>query len=145
VLLSTHILSEAQQVCNRVLIINKGHIVVEDSPESLQSRLAGAQRVALQVGGEPDGLESLLTQIPGVQHVVIAPDGHLEFESTPGKDIRPEVARAVVNQGYDLLELRPIGMSLEDIFLQLTRDEPEPPEMEDVADEDVPTDEEMEE
>jgi ABC-2 type transport system ATP-binding protein len=145
VLLSTHILSEAQQVCNRVLIINKGHIVVEDSPESLQSRLAGAQRVVLQVGGEPDGLESLLTQIPGVQHVVIAPDGHLEFESTPGKDIRPEVARAVVNQGYDLLELRPIGMSLEDIFLQLTRDEPEPPEMEDVADEDVPTDEEMEE
>jgi ABC-2 type transport system ATP-binding protein len=56
VLLSTHILSEAQQVCNRVLIINKGHIVVEDTPENLQARLAGAQRISLRVQGDADGL-----------------------------------------------------------------------------------------
>ena len=62
VLLSTHILSEAQQVCNRVLIINKGHIVVEDTPENLQARLAGAQRISLSVQGDTDGLERLLAK-----------------------------------------------------------------------------------
>jgi len=129
VLLSTHILSEAQQVCNRVLIINKGHIVVEDTPENLQARLAGAQRISLRVQGDTDGLEKLLAKISGVRRVTATGDNNFEFESSPGKDVRPEVARAVVNNHYDLLELRPIGMSLEEIFLQLTRDEPEPPEM----------------
>jgi ABC-2 type transport system ATP-binding protein len=127
VLLSTHILSEAQQVCNRVLIINKGHIVVEDSPERLQSRLAGAQRVSLKVGGDEDGLSAVVGKIAGVTRVATSQNGGVEFETVPGRDVRPEVARAVVNAGYDLLELRPIGLSLEDIFLQLTREEPEPP------------------
>jgi len=137
VLLSTHILSEAQQVCNRVLIINKGHIVVEDTPENLQARLAGAQRISLSVQGDTDGLEKLLAKIPGVRRVTATGDNSLEFESSPGKDVRAEVARAVVNNNYDLLELRPIGMSLEEIFLQLTRDEPEPPEM--AAESEVPS------
>lgn len=135
VLLSTHILSEAQQVCNRVMIINKGRIVVEDTPDNLQARLAGAQRVVLQVRGDMDGLERLLEKIPGVQKVQPSPQGGLEFETTPGKEARPEVARAVVEAGYELLELRPIGLSLEDIFLQLTRDEPEPPMMAEAPDE----------
>jgi len=144
VLLSTHILSEAQQVCNRVMIINKGHIVVEDTPENLQARLAGAQRVTVRVGGEPDGLQDLLSKIPGVNRVVAASEGRLEFETAPGVDIRPDVARTVVNNGYDLLELSVIGMSLEDIFLELTRDEPEPPEMEQHDDELPVVDEERE-
>jgi ABC-2 type transport system ATP-binding protein len=145
VLLSTHILSEAQQICHRVLIINKGHIVVEDTPENLQARLAGSQRIALSVRDEPDGLKDLLVRIPGVMRVIDMSGGSLEFETAPGQDVRPEVARAVVNHGYDLLELRPIGMSLEDIFLQLTRDEPEPPEMEGEIDVLPATDEESEE
>ncbi len=127
VLLSTHILSEAQQVCNRVLIINKGHIVTEDTPERLQSRLTGAQRVALQVGGDADGIEKLISSIPGVTKVTSRQDGALEFETVPGKDPRPAVARAVVGAKYDLLEMRPVGLSLEDVFLQLTREEPAPP------------------
>ena len=144
VLLSTHILSEAQQVCNRVLIINKGHIVVEDTPENLQARLAGAQRVTIRVRGEPDGLQDLLARIPGVTRVINSSEGKLEFETAPGVDIRPDVARTVVNSGYDLLELGILGMSLEDIFLELTRDEPEPPEMEQ-HDDDLPiADEERE-
>lgn len=127
VLLSTHILSEAQQVCDRVLIINKGKIVAEDSPEQLQARLTGAQRVALRVAGDPDGLKSLVENVAGVNRVY-AGDDHdsLEFETAPGQDARPEVARALVSQGYDLLEMRPVGMSLEEIFLKLTRDEPAP-------------------
>ena len=127
VLLSTHILSEAQQVCNRVLIINKGRIVAEDTPERLQSRLSGAQRVVLHVGGDADGISALVEQVPGVARVIVRPDGPVEFETTPGQDPRPVVARAVVGAGYDLLEMRPVGLSLEEIFLQLTRDEPAHP------------------
>ena len=144
VLLSTHILSEAQQVCNRVLIINKGRIVVEDTPDNLQARLAGAQRYSLGVRGEAEGLEGLVASIAGIAHLNVRGDGSLEFETVPGQDVRPEVARVVVNHGYDLLELRPIGMSLEEIFLQLTRDEPEPPQMQEEMADFTSADEEME-
>lgn len=129
ILLSTHILSEAQQVCDRVLIINKGRIVAEDTPQRLQSRLAGVQRVSLIVSGDNDGLKQLLDQIPGISGISQAGEGIFEFESLPGQDARPEVARKVVAAGYDLLEMRPIGMSLEEIFLELTREDPAPPEV----------------
>ena len=127
VLLSTHILSEAQQLCNRVLIINKGHIVVEDTPERLQARLTGAMRVVVRVGGDADGLEKLVGEVPGVARVSSNGDGSLEVETVPGQDARPEMARCMVSAGYNLLEMRPVGLSLEEIFLQLTRDEPTPP------------------
>jgi len=120
VLLSTHILSEAQQICDRVLIINKGKIIAEDTPENLQARLAGAQRALLRVRGESDDLPKLIGRIKGVDRVSAQADGAVEFEFAPGKDIRPEVAKAVIRDGYDLLELRPVGLSLEEIFLELT-------------------------
>jgi ABC-2 type transport system ATP-binding protein len=122
VLLSTHILSEAQALCDRVLIINKGHIVVEDSPENLQARLVGAERSVLRVKGDADELAPKIAKIDGVQSVKAQPDGSVEFQFAPGVDVRPLVARTVVQAGYDLLELRPVGMSLEEIFLELTRD-----------------------
>jgi ABC-2 type transport system ATP-binding protein len=127
VLLSTHILSEAEQLCDRVLIINKGHIVAEDTPERLQSRLIGAQRVVLTIGGDSDGFEEIVKNVPGVNFTHKSGYGSLEFESLPGQDARASVARALIQEGYELLELRSIGVSLEDIFLQLTRDEPAPP------------------
>ncbi len=123
VILSTHILPEAQQVCDRVMIINKGRIVAEDTPEMLQARLTGSQRVTLQVRGDGRGLPELLSQIPGVLHVVDKDGGSYEFETLPGQDCRPQVARTVVDHGYDLLLLQPVNLSLEEIFLQLTRDE----------------------
>jgi ABC-2 type transport system ATP-binding protein len=124
VLLSTHILSEAQQVCNRVLIINKGKIVVEDTPENLQARLAGAERVHLRVRGEADELAQKIRQIKGIQEVLqVQGEGLLEFQFAPGKDLRPEVARLAIESNYDLLEMRPINLSLEEIFLELTRSE----------------------
>ena len=126
VLLSTHILSEAQQICNRVLIINKGKIVAEDTPELLQSRLVGAQRISLLVKGDLDGLNNVLSKIQGISLISEISDGNFELESPPGEDARPEVARAIVNAGYDLLEMKAVGMSLEDIFLQLTREETVP-------------------
>jgi ABC-2 type transport system ATP-binding protein len=125
VLLSTHILSEVQQVCDRVLIINKGKIVTEDTPGQLQARLTGSQHVTVRVRGELGDLPDLLASTPGVMNIVPKSDDSLEYESTPGQDARPQVARVIVNAGYDLLEFSPVRMSLEDIFLQLTRDEAE--------------------
>jgi len=122
VLLSTHILPEAQQICDRVLIINKGSIVAEDTPENLQSRLVGSQRVVLRVRGDSDGLTARIAKIKGVRDVGAKSDGSIEFEFAAGQDIRPQVAKAVIQGGYDLLEMRPIGLSLEEIFLELTRD-----------------------
>ncbi len=123
VLLSTHILSEAQQICDRVLIINKGKIVAEDTPENLQARLVGSERASLRVRGDSDGLSKLLLKIKGIQNVDNAPDGSVEFQFAPGQDVRPQVAKAVVTAGYELLEMRPVGMSLEEIFLELTRED----------------------
>jgi ABC-2 type transport system ATP-binding protein len=122
VLLSTHILSEAQQLCDRVLIINKGRIVAEDTPENLQARLVGAERSILRVKGDSEDLKPILSKIQGVQDIKLRPDGALEFQFAPGVDVRPEVAKTVVHSGYDLLELSPVGLSLEEIFLQLTRE-----------------------
>lgn len=123
VMLSTHILPEAQQVCNRVLIINKGRIVAEDSPEQLQARLSGGMRIALRVAGEASGLAELITPIKGVNHILEVRQDGLDLLSDPGVDVRPEIARAVVNARYGLVELKSIGLSLEEIFLQLTREE----------------------
>jgi ABC-2 type transport system ATP-binding protein len=120
VLLSTHILSEAQNMCDRVLIINKGSIVAEDTPENLQSRLVGSQRVILRVRGDADGLDDTVKKVKGTRSVEAKPDETVEFEYSSGQDIRPQVAKAVVQAGYELIEMRPIGMSLEEIFLELT-------------------------
>ena len=123
VLLSTHILSEAQQICDRVLIINKGQIVVEDTPENLQASLVGAERVILRVRGDGDGLAEKIGQVKGVQKARAESDGTIEFQFMPGQDVRPEVARTVIQSGFDLLEMRQMGMSLEEIFLELTQAE----------------------
>ncbi len=123
VLLSTHILSEAQQLCDRVLIINKGKIIAEDTPQNLQARLVGSERATLRVRGDSDGLSKVVNRVKGVESVHNVSDGAVEFQFAPGQDVRPEVAKAVINAGYDLLELRPVGMSLEEIFLELTRDD----------------------
>ncbi|MEO5886920.1 MAG: ATP-binding cassette domain-containing protein [Anaerolineales bacterium] len=122
VLLSTHILSEAQQICDRVLIINKGQIVAEDTPENLQSRLVGSQRVVLRVRGDSDELPAKIQKLKGVRDVEAKSDGSVEFEFSAGQDIRPQVAKAIIQAGFDLLEMRPVGLSLEEIFLELTRD-----------------------
>jgi len=129
VLLSTHILSEAQQICNRVLIINKGHIVAEDTPEHLQARLTGSQKVLLKIKGNIDELVPVIKKVPGIRSVSSVAGGDtLEFETTPNQEARPGVARAVINAGFDLLDLHPESISLEEIFLQLTRDEPPTPD-----------------
>lgn len=122
VLFSTHILSEAQQICDRVLIINKGRIVAEDTPENLQARVLGAERILLRVRGDGDGLDATVKGIKGTRKVAVKDDTAVEFELSAGQDVRPQVAKAVVEAGYELLEMRPVGISLEEIFLELTDD-----------------------
>jgi ABC-2 type transport system ATP-binding protein len=125
VLLSTHILSEAQQVCDRVLIINKGHIVAEDTPDNLQTQLAGGDRLKATVAGEPAKAGKLLAKLPGVADVTIGGQGELEILTHSDTDQRAAIARSLVEGGFDLLEFRSVGYSLEDIFLKLTREEEE--------------------
>jgi len=126
VILSTHILTEVAQTCSRVVIINRGRVVAIDTPDNLTHQLKGAAVLYVQVGGG-HGAADTLAQIPGVRTVRLA-DEHPDFagfeiEAEPNRDIRTDVARTIVNAGLGLLELRPMRLSLEEIFLQLTKDE----------------------
>jgi ABC-2 type transport system ATP-binding protein len=125
VLLSTHILAHAHELCNRVIIINNGQIVAEDTPDRLSSQIAGGGRVHLLVDGDGDGLLEELQRLSGVLGVRTVEDGRLEIETGPGADLRPQIAETVVKGGWRLLELRRERLSLEEIFIQLTRDEVE--------------------
>lgn len=125
VLLSTHILSEVEQLCSRVLIINKGRIIAEDAPQRLSVRLQSAQRFLVRVDNAPiEQVAALLRSLPGISDVRADARG-LEVYASPESEARPAVASAIVGSGWDLLELRPLDMTLEDIFLQLTTDETE--------------------
>jgi ABC-2 type transport system ATP-binding protein len=123
VLLSTHILSEVSQLCSRILIINNGEIVAEDSPESLAGRLEGAMRFFVRVGNAPPAeVAAALGELDNVVEAY-ATDQGVEVTASREDDARPAVASTIVNQDWDLLELRSLQMSLEDIFLELTTDE----------------------
>lgn len=130
IILSTHILQEVEAMCEQVLIISKGKLVASDSVENLTHRLRGAEAVAVEVSprnGTPlsaDDVRRRLEQVSGVSRVIAREgrDGRLPFEveSLPGRNVRADLARAVVEAGWNLNELRPVSASLEEIFLQLT-------------------------
>jgi ABC-2 type transport system ATP-binding protein len=128
VILSTHILPEVSQVCSRVIIINKGSIIAEDTPGNLIGRHAGASRCTVAARAPQAGMQELLSAISGVLSVQPADgssDGEARFmvEAQPTADICPVLARAVLNRGWDLLELKPIQASLEDVFIDLVTEE----------------------
>ena len=122
IVLSTHILPEVSQTCQRVVIINKGRVVAVDTPDNLTAKLRGSEAMFVQVDAAGADAAAALRQVPGVTSVRPA-DGGLEVASEAGRDVRRELASAVVSKGWGLLELRPMRMSLEEIFLQLTTDE----------------------
>ena len=127
VILSTHILPEVSQTCERVVIINKGRVVAVDTPDNLTARLGGAATMYVQVDANGGDAAAAFGGIPGVTRVVESDrrDGVVgyEVESMQGHDVRRDLAQAVVSSGWGLLELRPMRVSLEDIFLSLTTDE----------------------
>jgi ABC-2 type transport system ATP-binding protein len=128
IILSTHILPEVEQTCQQVIIINKGKLVATDSVNNLQHRARGASSVLLEVAGRDGTLESAqvqrrLEKVPGVTRILFREtrDSRSVFE-VEGKSvrIRGDLARAVVEAGWDLNELRSAAVSLEEVFLQLT-------------------------
>jgi ABC-2 type transport system ATP-binding protein len=128
VILSTHILPEVSQTCQRVVIINKGRVVAVDTPENLTARLGGSAALYVEIdtlGADPS---SALVAIPGVTGVSVSETragtiSSYEVTSAAGRDVRRQLAAAVVGQGWGLLELRPVRMSLEEIFLHLTTED----------------------
>lgn len=128
IILSTHILPEVEQTCDHVVIISKGRIVATDSVQNLTSRLRGQEAVAVQIsGGDEPSIRQKLEQVAGVSRVVVrdAHNGLLSFEveSLPGKNVRADLARAVIESGWNLNELRAVALSLEEVFLELTSSE----------------------
>ena len=120
IILSTHVLPEVSQTCQRVIIINEGRLVAMDTPERLTSRLKGAERIYLELADPVPDVATYLLNIPGVIAVEESALGVFEVECAMGEDLRPTIAAAVVEQGWGLLEMRSLGMSLEEIFMQLT-------------------------
>jgi len=123
VILSTHILPEVSQVCERVLIINHGKIVAEDTPARLTSGLQGGMRVRLRLAHAAPEAPETLARVAGVTTVTPMGDGTYEVVCEGVADPRSELAAAAVNRGWGLLELTPVTMSLEEIFIQLTTEE----------------------
>ena len=124
VILSTHILPEATAVCQRVVIINNGRIVAEDSPEGLSARLRQSEKIRVTVKAPPADLANRFRALPGVLSVFEPTEsGAFLLEYELGQDRRDELARFVVDNGWGLLELQTVSMTLEDVFLRLTQHE----------------------
>jgi ABC-2 type transport system ATP-binding protein len=129
VILSTHILPEVSMTCNRVVIINNGKVVAMDTPEGLAAQMKGAERIALTVDGPPDAIQEKIRSMEGVLSIQTAdsePDTPPSFtvECRLNTDLRPLLASTIVSQGWGLLEMRGISMSLEDVFINLITQEP---------------------
>ncbi len=124
IILSTHILPEVEQVCERVVILARGRVIAEDSPASLTARLRGAAALRLRLRGAHEADIALLKAVPGVRALRLAGEDAgvvtLEIEAEDAAAVAEPLARAVIERGLGLRELAPVGMSLEKIFLELT-------------------------
>jgi ABC-2 type transport system ATP-binding protein len=127
IILSTHILPEVSQTCQRVVIINRGKVVAVDTPDNLTSRLRGSETMYLQVDAQGADAAAVLQRVTGVKRVAVADTKQqlvgYEVDSEAGHDVRRELAAAVVGRGWGLLEMRPMRMSLEEIFLHVTTED----------------------
>jgi ABC-2 type transport system ATP-binding protein len=126
ILLSTHILPEVSQVCQRVIILNQGRILEEDTPQNIANRIQKGLRTSLCVGGPSGDVMERLEKVPGVEKVGPG-ETEEEFlvESRPDDAVRPSLARAVVESGWDLKEMKSLELSLEEVFVQLVTEETE--------------------
>jgi ABC-2 type transport system ATP-binding protein len=133
IILSTHILPEVEQTCEQVIIITRGKVVATDTVQHLTNRLQGTEGVLVEVEPRSGPLDSptvlqRLEQVPGVSRVLFKEtrgNRHIfEVESLQGRTIRGELARSIVEAGWNLNELRAVSLSLEEVFLQLTGTDP---------------------
>jgi ABC-2 type transport system ATP-binding protein len=130
IVLSSHLLHEVSQVCQRVVIINKGRVIAEDTPENLTAQMRGAATMYVQIEANGSDAGAALGRVSGVARVTET-DRHgeligYEVVSERGHDVRRELARTIVSGGWGLVELRPARVSLEDVFLTLTEEAEQP-------------------
>ncbi|MGB7911006.1 MAG: ABC transporter ATP-binding protein [Desulfobaccales bacterium] len=123
VILSSHILPEVAQLCHRVIIINRGRIVAVDTPDNLSRQLGRGARISLAVQGPEAQVTAALETVPGVSRVLNRGEGRYLVEGGNDQDLRPELARLLVQQGFGLLELKAQEFTLEEVFLNLVTDE----------------------
>jgi ABC-2 type transport system ATP-binding protein len=126
VILSSHILPEVEQTCGRVIIINKGKIIAEDTPGRLSRSLRGANVYTVTVRRPSQIIADQLKRVEGVREVRQEGDGVYFIESSQDSDVREEIASLLVKQNAGLLELRPVSFTLEDVYVQLTTAEQQP-------------------
>jgi ABC-2 type transport system ATP-binding protein len=130
IILSTHILPEVSQTCQRVVIINKGKVVAVDTPGNLTDRLSGSSTMYVQVDANGSDASAALSRVAGVARVVESDrrDSLVGYEvvSESGRDVRRDLANTIVTSGWGLLELRPARISLEEVFLTLTEVDEQP-------------------
>ena len=127
IILSTHILPEVSMTCQRVIIINEGKVIAVDTPQNLTSNIQGAGRIAVKVDGPWQEVVKGLSGISGISRVDRKEGGSgiSEFiiDTAKGLDVRKDIAPLIVKNGWGLLELKPVEMSLEDIFVKLVTKE----------------------
>jgi len=129
VILSTHILAEVSLLCQRVIIINKGRLITDDTTENLGKNLTRSMTLELFVRGDRAGVEQTLAAIAGVKSVTpIRSDGddmhRFRVESHESQDIRESISAQLIASGFGLLDLRSRDLSLEDVFVRLVTEEP---------------------
>jgi ABC-2 type transport system ATP-binding protein len=125
VLLSTHILPEVEQVCERVFIIDRGRVVADGTPEALRNKLVGNPSLAVELKGANGSARTALEALPGVVTISDRGEGRYLLEHAAGSDPREAVFRMAVERGWVLLALTPQQASLEDVFVRLTTREDE--------------------
>ncbi len=124
VILSTHILPEVSMTCGQLAIINNGRIAGQGTPESLMAQLKEGEVLSAHIDGPSEQVLGMIGQLEGVLEVEASgEEGAYVVTSTPGADVRDDLTRKVVESGFSLRELRPLDMTLEDIFLSLTSEE----------------------
>ncbi len=125
IILSSHILPEVEQTCERVVIISNGRVVAEDTPENLTTRMRGSERVQLEVEGDEDAIKKALGSLPDIlsTRIETKDNGVCKVVVESKSDLRKEMAKSLVDSNLGLLELHPDKATLEDIFLHLTTKE----------------------
>jgi len=131
VILSTHILPEVEATCDRVIIIRRGHIVAIDTPVNLNRRLRSGAQIFVEVNGPAEAVAAHLESLAGVDRVARhadAADGCAQLIVTTDRDVdlREAIAGAIAGGGWGLRELRPLALTLEEIFLTMVNDPPSP-------------------
>ncbi|MBR0302977.1 MAG: ABC transporter, partial [Clostridia bacterium] len=127
VILSTHILSEVQAVCDKIVIIDRGRIIAEEKTDDITAAVNRSRRFTVRVCGATGDVLNMLRGIPGVSSAQVTGERDLDahvyvVESERGADVRPAIFRACAESGHVMIGLEPSGMSLEEVFIKLTDD-----------------------